>query len=110
MHTHPLCVVRLCVSISYTRTATGYRVRGSLTDLVFQLGGLDLNTFVLFMGKGSVPLVCVACVSRDKTKKSAWKALLTCAAINKWWVRAKAVAGLCRFFWEFAITPRASTF
>lgn len=79
MHTHSLSVVRLCVSISYTRTATGYRVRGSLTDLVFQLGGLDLNTFVLFMGRGSVPLVCVACVSQDKREQSVWKALLTFA-------------------------------
>lgn len=82
MHTHSLSVVLLCVSISYTRTATGCRVRGSLTDLVFQLGGLDLNTFVLFMeGGGSVQFACVACVGRDKTAKSGWKVLLTRADV-----------------------------
>lgn len=77
MHTHSLSVVLLCVSISYTRTATGYRVRGSLTDLVFQLGGLDLNTFVLFMERGSVQFVCAACVGWDKAAKSGWKVLPT---------------------------------
>lgn len=58
------------------------RVRGSLTDLVFQLGGLELNTFVLFMWRGSGHFVCVAYVSRAGKEE-------ICLQVNRWLVQAK---------------------
>lgn len=54
------------------------RVRGLLTDLVFQLGVLGLNTFVLFMQRASGHFVCVAFVSWEGKRKSAWRTLLIC--------------------------------